>query len=97
MIRIGAHVSSAGGVDKALERAARIGSVLSIPSFCYAFLLSEQICNRANAFALFLKSQRQWKSKALPGEMISTLFPEGCKSECQRSSVASMLPSDLID
>ncbi|KAL2161477.1 hypothetical protein VTH06DRAFT_8039 [Thermothelomyces fergusii] len=44
---IGAHVSGAGGVHKAVENAVQIG---------------------ANAFALFLKSQRKWASAPLADE-----------------------------
>lgn len=54
---IGAHVSAAGGVDQAVERAVAIG---------------------ANAFALFTKSQRQWKAKPLDEKVIKA-FRDACR------------------
>ncbi|KAG6824265.1 hypothetical protein H0H92_007511 [Tricholoma furcatifolium] len=47
--KVGAHVSTAGGVENAIWHAAEIG---------------------ANAFALFLKSQRKWTSPPLTSESI---------------------------
>ncbi|KAL1740167.1 xylose isomerase-like protein, partial [Schizophyllum fasciatum] len=52
--KIGAHVSTAGGVEHAIENALAIG---------------------ANAFALFVKSQRKWESADLRDTSIS-LFAE---------------------
>ncbi len=59
---VGAHVSVAGGVENAVLNAASIGWAMIYlhPSF----LLSYYSC-RANAFALFLKSPRQWASGGL--------------------------------
>ncbi|KAL1595085.1 DNA-(apurinic or apyrimidinic site) lyase [Paraconiothyrium brasiliense] len=65
-LRIGAHVSAAGGIHNAVTNLLHIG---------------------ANAFALFLKSQRTWKNPDLNPEH-ATLFIDGCKhhgidaSEC---------------
>ncbi|PHH63693.1 hypothetical protein CDD81_5565 [Ophiocordyceps australis] len=55
---IGAHVSAAGGVDKAVGNAVEIG---------------------ANAFALFLKSQRKWTSPPMAAEARNG-FISGCKT-----------------
>lgn len=52
---IGAHISAAGGVEKAPQRAEEIG---------------------ANAFALFTKNQRQWKSAPLSDESIESFRKE---------------------
>ncbi|KAF7313181.1 AP-endonuc-2 domain-containing protein [Mycena kentingensis (nom. inval.)] len=49
--KVGAHVSAAGGVDKAIANAASIG---------------------ANAFALFVKSQRKWTSPPLSDATIAS-------------------------
>lgn len=56
-MRIGAHVSAAGGVANALPNAVHIG---------------------ANAFALFLKSQRKWDNPPLAPEARDA-FVSGCK------------------
>ncbi|EDO33510.1 predicted protein, partial [Nematostella vectensis] len=56
---IGAHVSIAGGLYKAVHNAVQIG---------------------AKAFAMFLRSQRQWNSKPLD-DKTAELFIEACKSE----------------
>lgn len=53
----GAHVSAAGGVEKAVGKALDIG---------------------ANAFALFVKNQRQWQSKPLTDTNINN-FQKYCK------------------
>ncbi|KAF2445335.1 AP endonuclease [Karstenula rhodostoma CBS 690.94] len=55
-LRVGAHVSSAGGIHNAVTNLLHIG---------------------ANAFALFLKSQRTWKNAELNPEH-AKLFIEGC-------------------
>lgn len=49
MHTIGPHTSIAGGIEKAVERAASLG---------------------ANAFGMFSKNQRQWRSKPLEEEQI---------------------------
>lgn len=54
---IGAHVSSAGGVQNSVANGVHIG---------------------ANAFAVFLKSQRKWANPALTDEQSSS-FHENCK------------------
>ena len=56
-LRIGAHVSAAGGIHNSIANLLHIG---------------------ANAFALFLKSQRTWKNPDLNPEH-ATLFIDGCK------------------
>ncbi|PFH55885.1 hypothetical protein XA68_17445 [Ophiocordyceps unilateralis] len=56
-MRIGAHVSAAGGVHNSVANAVQIG---------------------ANAFALFLKSQRKWASPPMTTEA-RDLFVAGCK------------------
>ncbi|KAF7291124.1 tRNA-dihydrouridine synthase 1 [Mycena indigotica] len=63
--KVGAHVSAAGGVDNAITNAASIGYVSSPskPS------INE---TRANAFALFVKSQRKWTSPALTEATITS-------------------------
>ncbi|KAK7183386.1 apurinic endonuclease, partial [Paraphaeosphaeria sporulosa] len=56
-LRVGAHVSAAGGIHNAVTNLLHIG---------------------ANAFALFLKSQRTWKNPELNPEH-AQLFMDGCK------------------
>ncbi|KAL5378343.1 hypothetical protein PMIN02_011252 [Paraphaeosphaeria minitans] len=56
-LRVGAHVSAAGGIHNAVTNLLQIG---------------------ANAFALFLKSQRTWKNPELNPEH-AKLFMDGCK------------------
>ncbi|ORY01059.1 xylose isomerase-like protein [Clohesyomyces aquaticus] len=56
-LRVGAHVSIAGGVQHSISNVLQIG---------------------ANAFALFLKSQRKWDNPPLEPEN-AALFIDGCK------------------
>jgi AP endonuclease 1 len=58
VLRLGAHISAAGGVHNSVGNAVHIG---------------------ANAFALFLKSQRKWANPPLQDEH-RTLFVDGCKT-----------------
>lgn len=73
--KVGAHVSSAGGVENAVMNAARIG---------------------ANAFAIFLKSQRRWSSPALTTSSIST-FKERMQDYGYSNSVVLPHGSYLIN
>lgn len=62
--KIGPHVSSAGGVENAIANAASVGwAPYPISSQNIVELIS--LHARATAFALFLKSQRKWESKAI--------------------------------
>ncbi|PHH78062.1 hypothetical protein CDD82_3243 [Ophiocordyceps australis] len=65
---IGAHVSAAGGVDKAVGNAVEIG---------------------ANAFALFLKSQRKWSSPPLTPEARNG-FISACKTHNMDASAHAL-------
>ncbi|KAF8343392.1 AP endonuclease [Amanita rubescens] len=73
--KIGAHVSSAGGVENAVLNAAAIG---------------------ANAFALFLKSQRKWNGPPLTEESIS-LFKSRLKRYDYATSVILPHGSYLVN
>jgi AP endonuclease-1 len=68
--KVGAHVSSAGGVQNAVVNAAKIGCVsisgVFLPFFNNCFV------TRANAFAIFLKSQRKWSSPDLTPSSIAS-------------------------
>lgn len=64
--KIGAHISAAGGVEESIINGAKIGFVV------YSLALGHyQRTDRADAFALFLKSQRKWTSKGLSDGNIS--------------------------
>ena len=65
--KIGPHVSSSGGVENSVINAAAVGYV-RFHSLLRAYM--EHIC-RANAFAIFLKSQRKWESNALKEESVT--------------------------
>lgn len=81
-IRIGCHVSAAGGVQNSCENAAKLGS--DTPTCLTSLIGAEFPCYdlcRARSFALFLKNQRQWSSAPLPEETVSTLFPESLMGE----------------
>lgn len=67
--KVGAHVSAAGGVENAIMNASAIGYAALI---LYYNLLPELIAASANAFALFLKSQRRWTSPPLTATSISS-------------------------
>ena len=60
--KVGAHVSAAGGVENAIVNAASIGFV---PRPLAVSISEVFVAIRANAFALFLKSQRKWTSPNL--------------------------------
>lgn len=62
--KVGAHVSAAGGVHNAVLNASKIGYAGSL-ALRFVLLLTSSFFDRANAFALFLKSQRKWTSPAL--------------------------------
>jgi AP endonuclease 1 len=64
--KVGAHVSSAGGVENAVTNAVAIGSVKQIWPSHQTYYVS-----RANSFALFLKSRLKWKSPPLTPESVS--------------------------
>lgn len=72
--KVGAHVSAAGGVENAIVNAARVRCVP--PSPCFAFVVIRH--HRANAFALFVKSQRKWSSPPLADESVAS-FKERMK------------------
>ena len=65
--KIGPHVSSSGGVESSVVNAAAVGYV-HLHTALRAYM--EHLC-RANAFAIFLKSQRKWESNALKEESIT--------------------------
>lgn len=66
--KVGLHVTAKGGVENTIANAAALG---------YGRILTPQLIGelinvlRANAFALFLKSQRKWTSKPLDDDSIS--------------------------
>ena len=66
--KVGAHVSSAGGVESAIINAVTIGSVHGKYGPSHQNLT---IFFRANSFALFLKSPRAWTSPSLTPESVS--------------------------
>jgi hypothetical protein len=68
--KVGAHVSSAGGVQNAVVNAAKIGCVANSDNF----LLNLKYCTvtSANAFAIFVKSQRKWSSPDLTPSSITS-------------------------
>lgn len=61
--KVGAHVSAAGGVENAVVNAAAIGYAITCRLHIRFYYTTDSI--RANAFALFLKSQRKWFSPSL--------------------------------
>ena len=64
--KVGAHVSSSGGVENTVTNAVAIGSFMQIwPSHQTYFVF------RATAFAFFLKSPRKWTSPSLTRESVS--------------------------
>lgn len=65
MKRVGAHVSTSGGIQNAPNNAKAIG---------------------ANAFALFTKNQRQWKSAPLAAEAIAA-FKQNCAGTFEPSQI----------
>ncbi|KAF2727249.1 AP endonuclease [Polyplosphaeria fusca] len=71
---VGAHVSSAGGVHNSITNLIHIGYVDT------NLTISPLTSRRANAFALFLKSQRTWKNPDLNPEH-AKLFIDSCKKQ----------------
>lgn len=67
--KVGAHVSTAGGVENAITNAVSIGSVPCDYGLIKTFD-SHTTIFRANSFALFLKSHRKWTSVPLTPESI---------------------------
>lgn len=66
--KVGAHVSAAGGVENAIVNAAHVRCALEVP-----FLVPmARRTHRANAFALFVKSQRKWSSPPLTDENVAS-------------------------
>jgi AP endonuclease-1 len=66
--KVGAHVSSSGGVENSVVNAAMIGYV----DFKIIYTILLRLKSSANAFALFLKSQRKWTSPPLSEHSIKT-------------------------
>ncbi|OBZ69274.1 putative endonuclease 4 [Grifola frondosa] len=71
--KIGPHVSSAGGVENSIINAASIGYDVhhSMRAAKTILMLSVVTIISANAFAIFLKSQRKWTSPPLTAESIT--------------------------
>ncbi|KAH8547746.1 xylose isomerase-like protein [Umbelopsis sp. PMI_123] len=72
---IGAHVSTAGGIDKAVLNARIIG---------------------ANAFQLYVRSQRRWESKPTPSD-VQERFIQECKTQGYTSDHIIVHGSYLIN
>ncbi|KAG8217947.1 xylose isomerase-like protein [Butyriboletus roseoflavus] len=69
--KVGAHVSAAGGVENVIVNAARVRWA----SRPLCFILNDNglmHLRRANAFALFVKSQRKWVSPPLTDENVAS-------------------------
>lgn len=70
--KIGAHVSAAGGVENAVRNAAMVGweTRFVLVSLCRSTERWTLNPYSANAFALFVKSQRKWDSAPLSAESV---------------------------
>ncbi|KAH0826901.1 xylose isomerase-like protein [Lanmaoa asiatica] len=69
--KVGAHVSAAGGVENTVVNAARVRRVSSL--LCFVLSGNNLMYpRRANAFALFVKSQRKWSSPPLTDENVAS-------------------------
>lgn len=68
--KVGAHVSAAGGVENSIVNAARVRYVSRLLCFLRGNGLVHH--RRANAFALFVKSQRKWSSPPLMDENVAS-------------------------
>jgi hypothetical protein len=71
VLRIGAHVSVASGVEKAIPNAVQIGYPHKKPSCCLLLTL------RGTAFGMFLRVPRKWTSAPLTKKNIDA-FAENC-------------------